>query len=136
MGTPQIITKGLSFDLCDTREVLPNQDAICSEFSTSKIFNGELDAQLLAEYQELIVSPGIAIAEPAIAYAIKQGSRVRGDVDIFAEYVTKPIIGITGSNGKSTVTTLVGEILAFLFWMFCCMTMIIIVTSLNYPASS
>lgn len=104
--------KGLSFDLCDTREVLPNQDAICSEFSTSKIFNGELDAQLLAEYQELIVSPGIAIAEPAIAYAIKQGSRVRGDVDIFAEYVTKPIIGITGSNGKSTVTTLVGEILA------------------------
>lgn len=104
--------KGLSFDLCDTREVLPNQNTICAEFSGSKIFNGELDSQLLAEYQELIVSPGIAIAEPAIASAMKQGSRVRGDVDIFAEYVTKPIIGITGSNGKSTVTTLVGEILA------------------------
>lgn len=104
--------KGLPFDLCDTREVFQNQEKIAQEFSDSHIFNGELDAQLLAQYQELIVSPGIAIAEPAIASAIKQGSRVRGDVDIFAEYVTKPVIGITGSNGKSTVTTLVGEILA------------------------
>jgi UDP-N-acetylmuramoylalanine--D-glutamate ligase len=107
-----LLAKGLSFDLCDTRDVLPNQEQIIHEFEQSKIFNGELDADLLAQYQELIVSPGIAIAEPAIASAIAKGSRVRGDVDIFAEYVTKPVIGITGSNGKSTVTTLVGEILA------------------------
>jgi UDP-N-acetylmuramoylalanine--D-glutamate ligase len=104
--------KGLSFDLCDTRELLPNQADIAAEFPNCQIFNGELDGQLLAQYQELIVSPGIAIAEPAIVFAIQQGSRVRGDVDLFAEYVTKPVIGITGSNGKSTVTTLVGEILA------------------------
>ncbi|MGK0404843.1 MAG: UDP-N-acetylmuramoylalanine--D-glutamate ligase [Oleispira sp.] len=104
--------KGLSFDLCDTRELLPNQADIESEFPQCQIFKGELDAEILVRYQELIVSPGIAIAEPAIVSALKQGSRVRGDVDIFAEYVTKPIIGITGSNGKSTVTTLVGEILA------------------------
>jgi UDP-N-acetylmuramoylalanine--D-glutamate ligase len=104
--------KGLSFDLCDTRELLPNQADIESEFPHCQVFNGELDAEILVEYHELIVSPGIAIAEPAIVAALKQGSRVRGDVDIFAEYVTKPIIGITGSNGKSTVTTLVGEILA------------------------
>ena len=107
-----LMAKGLSFDLCDTREELPKQNEIAQEFSESQIFNGQLDGLLLAQYQELIVSPGIAIAEPAIAFAIKQGSRVRGDVDLFAEYVTKPVIGITGSNGKSTVTTLVGEILA------------------------
>jgi len=107
-----LTAKGLSFDLCDTREALPNQADIESEFSKSQIFNGALDGDLLAQYQELVVSPGIAIAEPAIAFAKQKGSRVRGDVDIFAEYVTKPVIGITGSNGKSTVTTLVGEILA------------------------
>ena len=107
-----LTAKGLSFDLCDSRELLPNQASIESEFAHCKIFNGELDAELLAQYQELIVSPGIAIAEPAIVSAVRQGSRVRGDVDVFAEYVTKPVIGITGSNGKSTVTTLVGEILA------------------------
>lgn len=107
-----LMAKGLSFDLCDTREVFPNQIEVEKEFPAARAFNGELDAQLLAQYHELIVSPGIAIAEPAIAFASKNGSRVRGDVDIFAEYVTKPIIAITGSNGKSTVTTLVGEILA------------------------
>lgn len=107
-----LTAKGLSFDLCDTRELLPNQAEIGSEFSQCQIFNGKLDGALLAQYNELIVSPGIAIAEPAIVFARQQGSRVRGDVDIFAEFVTKPVIGITGSNGKSTVTTLVGEILA------------------------
>jgi UDP-N-acetylmuramoylalanine--D-glutamate ligase len=106
-----LTSKGLSFDLCDTREVLTNQSEIQSEFSQCQLFNGELDGQLLAQYQELIVSPGIAISEPAIVFAKEKGSRVRGDVDLFAEYVTKPVIGITGSNGKSTVTTLVGEIL-------------------------
>ncbi len=107
-----LTAKGLSFDLCDTREVLPNQEAIEAEFSQCNILNGELDGKLLAQYQELIVSPGIAISEPAIKFAKQQGSRIRGDVDLFAEFVTKPVIGITGSNGKSTVTTLVGEILA------------------------
>jgi UDP-N-acetylmuramoylalanine--D-glutamate ligase len=107
-----LTAKGLPFDLCDTRDQLPNQSDIAAEFVDSKIFNDELDGQLLAQYQELIVSPGIAIVEPAIKYAREQGSRIRGDVDIFAEYVNKPVIAITGSNGKSTVTTLVGEILA------------------------
>ncbi len=107
-----LTAKGLSFDLCDSRETLPNQEKIEAEFPQCKIFNGELQGEILAQYQELIVSPGIAIAEPAIVFAQQQGSRIRGDVDLFAEYVTKPIIGITGSNGKSTVTTLVGEILA------------------------
>jgi UDP-N-acetylmuramoylalanine--D-glutamate ligase len=107
-----LMAKGLSFDLCDTRDVFPNQADVEKEFPNSQIFNGELDAQLLVQYQELVVSPGIAIAEPAIVFASQQGSRVRGDVDIFAEYVTKPIVAITGSNGKSTVTTLVGDILA------------------------
>ncbi|MFT6188567.1 MAG: UDP-N-acetylmuramoylalanine--D-glutamate ligase [Oleispira sp.] len=107
-----LVAKGMSFDLCDTRELLPNQAEIEAEFPQCQFFNGKLNAEVLTQYQELIVSPGIAIAEPAIAAAIKHGSRVRGDVDIFAEFVTKPVIAITGSNGKSTVTTLVGDILA------------------------
>lgn len=107
-----LTAQGLSFDLCDTRDALPNIKAIQQEFSNSAVYMGVLDQELLAQYQELIVSPGIAISEPAIAYAHQHGSRLRGDVDVFAEYVSKPVIGITGSNGKSTVTTLVGDILA------------------------
>ena len=107
-----LVAKGMSFDLCDTRELLPNQAEIEAEFPQCHFFNGNLDIDVLTQYQELIVSPGIAIAEPAIAAAIQHGCRVRGDVDIFAEFVTKPVVAITGSNGKSTVTTLVGKILA------------------------
>lgn len=107
-----LTAKGMSFDLCDTREQLPNQAELESEFAQCQFFNGKLDSDLLTQYQELIVSPGIAIADPAIAAAIQSGVRVRGDVDIFAEFVSKPVIAITGSNGKSTVTTLVGEILS------------------------
>ena len=107
-----LMAKGLSFDLCDTREVFPNQVEVEKEFPNSRVFNGKLNPQLLAQYHELIVSPGIAVSDPSIVFASLKGSRVRGDVDIFAEYVTKPVIAITGSNGKSTVTTLVGDILA------------------------
>jgi UDP-N-acetylmuramoylalanine--D-glutamate ligase len=114
-----LTAKGLSFDLCDTRDTLPNQAVIETEFPESRMFNGsfdsefngQLNAEQLAQYHELIVSPGIAISEPAIAFARQQGSRIRGDVDLFSEFVTKPVIAITGSNGKSTVTTLAGAIL-------------------------
>lgn len=110
----------IPFDMWDTRSELANQQDIRAEFSDGELILAELDGQRLSQYQELIVSPGVAIAEPAIQMAIKNGCRVRGDVDLFAEYVNrsnqddtryKPVIAITGSNGKSTVVTLVGEIL-------------------------
>jgi len=110
----------IAFDMWDTRSELKTQQDIRNEFVDAELILGELDGKRLSEYDELIVSPGIAIAEPAIQQAAKSGTRIRGDVDLFAEYVNrnnqdethyKPVIAITGSNGKSTVTTLVGEIL-------------------------
>ena len=112
---------GISFDMWDTRTELKNQQDIRAEFADSELILGELDGERLSAYDELIVSPGIAIAEPAIQQATQNGTRIRGDVDVFAEYVNrnnqdethyKPVIAVTGSNGKSTVVTLVGEILA------------------------
>jgi UDP-N-acetylmuramoylalanine--D-glutamate ligase len=65
----------------------------------------------------VIVSPGVAISHPIIQQARAQGKKVIGDIELFAHEVKKycplhQIIGITGSNGKSTVTTLVGELLS------------------------
>lgn len=113
-------SRGMAFDMCDTRSDLKNQDEIRQEFPGSSLFTGDLEGDVLSEYQELIVSPGVAVAEPAIQQARQAGARLRGDVDLFAEYVNqrndtgkvvRPVVAITGSNGKSTVTTLVGEIL-------------------------
>jgi UDP-N-acetylmuramoylalanine--D-glutamate ligase len=59
-----------------------------------------------SQVREMIVSPGIAPAHPLIRWAVSQGIRVRGDIDVFFEEVDAPVIAVTGTNGKSTVTTL------------------------------
>jgi UDP-N-acetylmuramoylalanine--D-glutamate ligase len=57
----------------------------------------------------LIVSPGVALSEPTIAVALNSGTKLVSDIDLFAAVVNVPIVGITGSNGKSTVTTMLGD---------------------------
>ena len=104
--------QGYAFDLCDTRSELKNADVIRSEFIGSELFYGEaFSADLLKKYDQLIVSPGVALALPEIQQAIAAGVEITGDIDLFKQTCNKPVIAITGSNGKSTVTTLVGELL-------------------------
>jgi UDP-N-acetylmuramoylalanine--D-glutamate ligase len=57
----------------------------------------------------LIVSPGVALSEPTISEALNSGAKLVSDIDLFAAVVNVPIIGITGANGKSTVTTMLGD---------------------------
>lgn len=105
----------LPFDFADSRSQVAAENECRELYPQAQIFLGALQGELLAQYQEIILSPGVALAEPAIQFAISQGSKVRGDIDLFAEYNSeerhKPLIAITGSNGKSTVTAWLGEIL-------------------------
>lgn len=78
---------------------------------TDGLYLGELDANRLASMDVLIVSPGLDLRHPAIRFAMAQGVEVIGDVELFARCTTKPVVAITGSNGKSTVTTMVAAIL-------------------------
>ncbi len=100
------------FVLFDTRELPPNLDKIKAEFPDIQLQLGELDADSLLHFDELIVSPGISIETPAIAAAKNAGVSVVGDIEIFSRFAKAPIVAITGSNAKSTVTTLVGEMAA------------------------
>jgi UDP-N-acetylmuramoylalanine--D-glutamate ligase len=59
--------------------------------------------------QRIVLSPGISLHEPPIAAAMQRGADIFGDIELFARHVDAPVVAITGSNGKSTVTTLVGE---------------------------
>ena len=70
---------------------------------------GHFDAEQLAKASEIIISPGISRQEPALALAQAKGVPIISEIELFARYVNAPIVAITGSNGKSTVTTLVGE---------------------------
>lgn len=93
----------------DTREHPPGLVELRSEFPDVEVSLGKLDEVLLLKAREIVCSPGISINEPAIAAArLGGGIPVVGDVELFCREVKTPIVAITGSNAKSTVTTLVG----------------------------
>ena len=66
---------------------------------------------MLKQVDLLIASPGIAMDSDVIGLAQSLNIEVRGDIDLFTGEAKAPVIGITGSNGKSTVTTFVGQLL-------------------------
>jgi UDP-N-acetylmuramoylalanine--D-glutamate ligase len=99
-----LLAHGIVPSVFDTREnpagkeFLPNNvPLVC----------GELDPEKLKHFKTLIVGPGLSLETPALAQVAKLGVSIIGDIEVFAQYAKAPTVGITGSNGKSTVTTLV-----------------------------
>ncbi len=101
--------QGVRFAVVDTRANPPELATLQRDFPEIEVRCGDLDADFLCRASELLISPGVALATPAIRTAIAQGVKISGDIDLFARHAKAPIIAITGSNAKSTVTTLVGE---------------------------
>ncbi|MBU1332726.1 MAG: UDP-N-acetylmuramoyl-L-alanine--D-glutamate ligase [Gammaproteobacteria bacterium] len=104
--------QGLPFAVVDTRANPPELATLREQFPQVEVRCGELDVEFLCRASELLVSPGLAIATPALQAAAVRGVKLSGDIDLFARYAKAPIVAITGSNAKSTVTTLVGEMAA------------------------
>lgn len=104
--------QGVPFAVADTRENPPELATLRAQYPQVEVRCGELDAGFLCRASELYVSPGLSLRTPALAEAAARGVRLSGDVDLFARHAKAPIVAITGSNAKSTVTTLVGEMAA------------------------
>lgn len=100
--------RGYPVAVNDTRENPPGLDALRAEFPDVPVSLGKLDEKLLRSAREIVASPGISVNEPVLAAAQADGIPVVGDIEIFCREVAAPIVAITGSNAKSTVTTLVG----------------------------
>src|SRR5882762_2551747 len=60
----------------------------------------------------IVVSPGVPIDAAPLAQARALGEKVIGEIELAAQFFPGPIVAITGSNGKTTTTTLAGEIVA------------------------
>ncbi|MBM1181144.1 UDP-N-acetylmuramoyl-L-alanine--D-glutamate ligase [Pseudomonas lundensis] len=101
--------QGVSFAVADTRENPPELATLRRDYPQVEVRCGELDVEFLCRADELYVSPGLALATPALQAAAARGVKLSGDIDLFARNAKAPIVGISGSNAKSTVTTLVGE---------------------------
>lgn len=106
-----LVAQGAAVAVADTRENPPSASVVKAEMPNVLVHCGAFDAEILKAAELLVVSPGIALAEPAIQAAIEAGVAVVGDVELFAQYRPEcaKVIAITGANGKTTVTTLVGE---------------------------
>lgn len=101
--------KGMPFDFADSRLEPPNLKQVKRDYPSAKLALGSFDKDFLASYDRLIVSPGISLDEPALIHASKKGVELLGDLELFLDYAKAPVVMITGSNGKSTVTALLGQ---------------------------
>lgn len=100
--------QGHSVVVMDTRSTPPDLEFFQKEFPDVPLYCGALSLENLLEADELIISPGVSLAEPVLLQAIKK-IPFCGDIELFARAASAPIVGITGTNAKGTVTTLLGE---------------------------
>jgi UDP-N-acetylmuramoylalanine--D-glutamate ligase len=107
-----LAAQGESFAVADIRSNPPGIEELRRELPQVPVYLGPFDSGLFASAARLVLSPGVAPQEPAIAAAAAQGSEVLGDIELFARHAAAPVVAITGSNGKSTVTALLGEMAA------------------------
>ena len=97
----------LTIKVIDTRDNPPGQDELPPEV---ELHRGSWNQAWLLDADLVVASPGIALATPEVQRTLDAGIPVVGDIELFAWHVDKPVIAITGSNGKSTVTDLAGVV--------------------------
>jgi len=102
---------GQSFAVIDSRNDPPDLNNLKQFYPDVPFHLGQFDPNLLCTAKSLIVSPGVSIFEPAIQYAVQHGVELIGDIELFVKEAQAPIIAVTGSNGKSTVATLITEMI-------------------------
>lgn len=101
--------RGWQIAVTDTRIDPPGTAELASIAPEAACSFGAFDLSLLPNVQLVVASPGVSPAEPLLQAARSRGVEIVGDIELFAREVRAPVIGITGTNGKSTVTTLVGR---------------------------
>lgn len=99
----------ISFRIADTRQEPPMLEVSKKEGLLSDAYFGDWNEHILTGISEVIISPGVAESEDIVIWMRKKNISIISDIELFGRYAMAPIIGITGSNGKSTVTQLLGE---------------------------
>ncbi|MES9959889.1 MAG: UDP-N-acetylmuramoyl-L-alanine--D-glutamate ligase [Sedimenticola sp.] len=104
-----LATRDVPVAITDSREQPPGLDELRSELPDTALFLGAFEAAVFEAADRLVVSPGVPVDQPLIRQAMARGVPVIGDIELFAQAADAPVAAITGSNGKSSVTTLLGE---------------------------
>ena len=110
--------QGARVRAADSREQPPALAEVRSQLPQVEIFCGAFGDQILSGIDLIAISPGVALHEPFVQRAVARGIPVMGDIELFAQALPQKncqqnrprIIAITGSNGKTTVTGMVGSL--------------------------
>ncbi|HTV97221.1 MAG TPA: UDP-N-acetylmuramoyl-L-alanine--D-glutamate ligase [Steroidobacteraceae bacterium] len=101
--------RGVRVSVTDSRRQPPGLAELGGLAERVDLRLGAFDLSLLEGASQVLLSPGISLEEPIAAQARERGIEVLGDIELFAREVHAPVIGVTGTNGKSTVTTLLAR---------------------------
>lgn len=101
--------RGLSFAVTDSRANPPGAESLSQIAPGVEHRFGAFDPQLLEGAAQIVASPGVSLEEPFLKAAAARGLPIIGDIELFALEARAPIAAVTGTNGKSTVTTLVAQ---------------------------
>ncbi len=102
---------GENLAVADSRDIPPNLQLMQQDYPHVPVHTGAFDNKLFTSARRIVVSPGVPMTDSALQAAQQAGVEIVGDIDLFANEVQAPVIGITGSNGKSTVTALISLML-------------------------
>jgi UDP-N-acetylmuramoylalanine--D-glutamate ligase len=100
----------------DTRAAPPGLDAIRQAMPDAGLMAGNLPDTVPSGVERVVVSPGVDLDLPILTDARRRGLSLASDLDLFAAECRAPMIGVTGSNGKSTVTAMTGAMLGGAGW--------------------
>jgi UDP-N-acetylmuramoylalanine--D-glutamate ligase len=98
--------QGRNAIFADTRSAPPGLEALAGISPDADVHAGNIPDRILKNVSRIIVSPGVADTEPLLTKARDGGIEIVSDIEVFAAEAKAPIVAVTGSNGKSTVTTL------------------------------
>ncbi|MBT8118032.1 MAG: UDP-N-acetylmuramoyl-L-alanine--D-glutamate ligase, partial [Gammaproteobacteria bacterium] len=99
--------QGVPVAIVDSREQPPGLARLRAELPDDvALFLGGFHAEAFARAEQIVISPGVSREQPEIQRALQRNIPVIGDIELFARVVRAPVIAVTGSNGKSTVVTL------------------------------
>jgi UDP-N-acetylmuramoylalanine--D-glutamate ligase len=104
-----LLAQGWQVSATDSRRQPPGLAQLREFAPRLRVATGGLDMALLADVDCVVTSPGLPTTDPFFVTARGLGLPVIGDIELFARSGARPVVGITGTNGKSTVTTLVAK---------------------------
>ncbi|MDQ6961460.1 MAG: UDP-N-acetylmuramoyl-L-alanine--D-glutamate ligase [Mariprofundaceae bacterium] len=100
-----LLSQGIECDAFDENNIDLDPSLTC------RLYCGPLQAQQLEAYDSLALSPGISWQHPVLQQLRSQGKKMLSDLELFAQHFKGDTIAITGTNGKTTVTTLLHQLM-------------------------